>query len=257
MAADWYCLRLGYLAATLAYLGYFDQARSLANEGLVEARRLQHAHTLEFNLHFMCLVALLANLSHDTRPYVEEMIDLANEHGFPLWLAAGTSYHGRLSIAIGHPSDGVSLLTQAVSQYRAIGAAMSTPTRLASLADAHRRLGHLSEGLSRLAEAGKIIEATDERQDEASVYRVQGDLLNATGDQAAAERSYRRALAVAERQNARALELRAATSLACLWRDQGKRTEARDLLAPVYGWFTEGLDAPVLQDAKALVDELT
>jgi predicted ATPase len=88
------------------------------------------------------------------------------------------------------------------------------------------------------------------------VYRVQGDLLNATGDQAAAEQTYRRALAVADRQRARTLELRAATSLARLWRGQGKRVEARDLLAPIYGWFTEGFDTPVLKDAKTLLDEL-
>ncbi|MGB6542110.1 MAG: hypothetical protein WBF03_14705 [Xanthobacteraceae bacterium] len=88
------------------------------------------------------------------------------------------------------------------------------------------------------------------------MYRVQGDLLNATGDQAAAEQTYRRALAVADRQRARTLELRAATSLARLWRGQGKRVEARDLLAPIYGWFTEGFDTPVLKDAKTLLDEL-
>jgi tetratricopeptide (TPR) repeat protein len=222
---------LGYLATTLAYLGYFDQARSRANERMLEARRLKHAHTLEFNLLFMCWVASLANSSHDALQCAEEMIDLANEHGFPLWLASGTLYRGVSSTAIGHASDGVTLLTQAISQFRATGA-MGTPVMLASLADAHGRLGHLSEGLSRLTEAGKIIEATDERQDEALVYRLQGDLLNATGDQAAAERSYRRAVAVADRQNAKALELRATTNLACLWRDQGKRTEAHDLLAP-------------------------
>jgi predicted ATPase len=85
---------------------------------------------------------------------------------------------------------------------------------------------------------------------------LRGDLLNATGDRAAAEQSYHQALAVAERQSAKSFELRAATSLARLWRDKGKRTEARDLLAPIYDWFTEGFDTPVLQDAKALLDEL-
>jgi predicted ATPase len=81
-------------------------------------------------------------------------------------------------------------------------------------------------------------------------------LLNATGDRAGAEQSYRLALDVAKRQSAKLFELRASTSLARLWRDQGKRAEARDLLAPIYGWFTEGFDTPVLQDAKALLDEL-
>jgi class 3 adenylate cyclase/tetratricopeptide (TPR) repeat protein len=253
---DPYSVMLGYLAATLAYLGYFDQGRSRANEGMLEARRLQHAHTLEFNLLFTCWVALVANSPRDALRCAEEMIDLANEHGFLLWLASGTYSRGALSTAIGHPSDGVTLLMQAISQFRATGAVVNTPLMLAHLADAHGRLGRLSEGLSRLTEAGKIIEATDERQDEALVYRLQGDLLNAAGDQAAAERSYRRALAVADRQNAKGLELRAATSLARLWCDQGRRTEARDLLAPIYGWFTEGFDTPVLQDAKALLDQL-
>ena len=88
------------------------------------------------------------------------------------------------------------------------------------------------------------------------MHRLRGDLLKATGDQAAAEQSYHQALVVAQRQSAKLFELRAATSLARLWRDQGKRTEARDLLAPIYGWFTEGFDTPVLQDTKALLDEL-
>jgi predicted ATPase len=105
-------------------------------------------------------------------------------------------------------------------------------------------------------EAVQVIEATDERIDEAELHRLRGDLLLATGDQAAAEQSYHQALVVARRQSAKLFELRAATSLARLWRDQGKRTEARDLLAPTYGWFTEGFDTPVLQDAKALLDEL-
>ena len=117
-------------------------------------------------------------------------------------------------------------------------------------------LGQPGEGLNCLAEAAQIIETTEERVNEAELHRVRGDLLNATGDRSAAERSYRQALAVAERQSAKLFELRAATSLARLWRDQGKRAEARELLAPVYNWFTEGFDAPDLIDAKALLDEL-
>jgi len=89
------------------------------------------------------------------------------------------------------------------------------------------------------------------------LHRLRGELLNATADQSAAEQSYNQALVVAQRQSAKLFELRAATSLARLWRDQGKRTEARNLLAPIYGWFTEGFDTPVLRDAKALLDELT
>ena len=139
---------------------------------------------------------------------------------------------------------------------RATAAVIDTPRMLTGLAEAHRRLGHPVEGLNCLAEAAQVIEATDMRRDEAELYRVRGDLLNATGDPAAAEQSYDQALVVARGQSAKLFELRAATGLARLWRDQGKRTEARDLLAPIYGWFTEGFDTPVLQDAKVLLDQL-
>jgi predicted ATPase len=88
------------------------------------------------------------------------------------------------------------------------------------------------------------------------LHRLRGDLLNATGDRAGAEQSYHQAIAVAQRQCAKLFELRATASLARLWRDQGKRTEARDLLTSIYGWFTEGFDTPILKDAKALLDEL-
>jgi tetratricopeptide (TPR) repeat protein len=256
-AQDLYSTMLGYLAAIFAYLGYFDQARSCANEGLLEARRIQHAHTMVFNLTIMCLVASLSNSPHEVWLHAEEMFNLASEHGFAHWLAYAIGWRGWSSVAIGQANDGVELLTEAISSLRATGSQIGTPMWLTHLADAHGQLGHLSEGLSRLTEAGEIIEATDERYAEAEVYRLQGDLMNTTGDRAAAERNYRRALAVAERQKAKTLELRAATSLARLWRDQGKRTETRDLLAPIYTWFTEGFDTPVLKDAKALLEQLS
>jgi len=123
------------------------------------------------------------------------------------------------------------------------------------LAGARHRLGQSINGLKCLAEAVQLIEATDERCEEAELHRVRGDLLNATADQAGAEQSYHQALVVAQRQSAKLFELRTATSLARLWRDHGKRTEARDLLAPIYSWFTEGLDTPVLKEAKAQLAE--
>ena len=134
---------------------------------------------------------------------------------------------------------------------------MYTPWALMLLAESHAKLGSPVEGLNCLAEAAQIIEATEERVCEAELHRLRGDLLNATGDRAAAEQSYHQGLAVAARQSAKLFELGAATSLARLWRDQGKRTQARDLLAPIYGWFTEGFDTVDLKQAKALLDELT
>ena len=117
-------------------------------------------------------------------------------------------------------------------------------------------LGQPLEGLDHLAEAAEIIETTEERAFEAELHRSRGNLLRAASDRSAAERSYHQALAIATRQSAKLWELLAAVNLARLWRDQGKRTEARELLAPIHDWFTEGFDTPVLQDAKALLDEL-
>jgi len=108
-----------------------------------------------------------------------------------------------------------------------------------------------------LTEAEQIIEMTEERYNEAELHRLRGDLVPSSHDPAAAEQNYQRALAIANQQNAKTLELRAATGLARLWRSQGKRTEARDLLAPVYNWFTEGFDTPVLKEAKALLEQLS
>ena len=111
-------------------------------------------------------------------------------------------------------------------------------------------------GLDQLAEAATMVETTQERWAEAEMHRLRGALLLSINEHASAADNYQHAIDVARWQSARLWELRAATSLARLLRDQGRRTEARDLLAPIYGWFTEGFDTPVLQDAKALLDEL-
>jgi predicted ATPase len=139
---------------------------------------------------------------------------------------------------------------------RAEGADYGTPLALMYLGETCAKLGRLGDGLKCLAEAAQFVEATDERTYEAELHRSRGD-LNATGDRVEAEQNYHRALAVARQQSAKLFELRAATSLARLWRDQGKRSEARDLLAPVYNWFTEGFDTPVLKEAKALLEQLS
>jgi len=125
------------------------------------------------------------------------------------------------------------------------------------LAEAYAMLGQPTEARNYLAETARIVETTEERVNEAELlHRIPGDFLNAAGDRSGAERHYRQAIAVAERQSAKLFQLRASTSLARLLRDQGRRTEAHDLLAPIYGWFTEGFDAPVLKAAKALLNEL-
>jgi tetratricopeptide (TPR) repeat protein len=147
--------------------------------------------------------------SPERQSYAEELLALSAEHGFPFFSALPLAYRGRSLTALGQAREGHELLMQALAAVRATGAVARTPILLMWLAEARARLGHPVEALNCLAEAARIIEATDERVAEAESHRVRGDLLNATGDRSAAERNYREALAVAERQSAKLFELRA------------------------------------------------
>jgi predicted ATPase len=165
--------------------------------------------------------------------------------------------HGLLLTELGQAQEALTLIMRAITELRSIGDPLNLPHHLWVLAKAYAMLGQPLEGLNCLTEAVQFIEQTEGRVGEADMHRLRGDLSNAIGDLANAERSYQQAIAVATRQSAKLFELRASTSLVRLWRDQGKRTEARDLLAPVYGWFTEGFDTLDLKEAKALLDELS
>ena len=157
---------------------------------------------------------------------------------------------------MGQAAEGIPSLLEGIAICRSMGAKLTMPTNLMMLAETHGIAAQPEEGLARLAEAAELVETTQERWGEAELHRLRGTLLQSLSEYAAAEDSYYRALAVARRQSAKFWELRAAISLARLWRDQGKLIEARDLLAPVYGWFTEGFDTPVLKDAKLLLGQL-
>jgi predicted ATPase len=195
--------------------------------------------------------------SHDEgRRYAEEMQAVSSEHGFPFWLAFGDIQRGWAFSAGGRAQEGLTLITRGIVAFRHAGSVISTPFALTRLAEAYAKLGRPTDGLRSIDEAVQIIQTTSERRDEAEVYRVRGDLLMLMEDQAA-EECYHQALAVSARQRAKAFELRAATSLARLWRDQGRREDARELLAPVYGWFTEGQDTRDLKEARKLLDELS
>jgi len=256
MAEDPHAVNLVHLAMTLIYLGYIDRGRARLNEALSEARGLEHAYTLAWVLNFMCEAAWAVSLPRESYSYTEELLTLSNEHGFPFWSALGSLHRGWSMAKLGNAEEGLAVLTKGLSDRRATGAQISTPQALMLLGEAYDTNGQPVEGLNWLDEATQFIETTQERRDEAELHRLRGDLLNATGDRAAAEQSYHQALLVAERQRAKLSQLRASTSLARLWRDQGKRTEAHDLFAPVYGWFTEGFDTLDLKEAKALLDEL-
>jgi len=151
----------------------------------------------------------------------------------------------------------MSLLRGSCAAYRATGAELWMPHYTALLARACEIAGQIEEGLTLLDDALHIVERTGERWFAAELHRRKGQLLLRQGYSEAAEELYREALSIAREQEAKLWELRAAASLARLRRDQGRRREARDLLAPVYGWFTEGFDTPDLREAKALLDELS
>ena len=154
---------------------------------------------------------------------------------------------------------GLEQIRQGLTIYRAMGAEVGRSFFLALLAEVYGKEGQIAEGLAALAEAEEFVAQTGERYWEAEIYRQRGELLLAQSvdHQSQAERCFQQALDVARSQEAKSLELRAAMSLARLWQRQGKRTEACELLAPIYGWFTEGFDTVDLREAKALLDELT
>jgi len=255
LSADPYAMMLAQLAGILALLGHIDQARSRFSEALSEARRLRHALTLANVLTRVNWFDWFIRTAKRQR-HAEELLALSTEHDFPLFLGWAIALRGWGLVTSGQAREGLALLTQGLTAVRATGAVASTPQLYMWLAEACAMLGQPLEGLDHLAEAAEIIETKEERVLEAELHRSRGNLLRATGNRSGAEQSYHQALEVAKRQSAKLWELLSAMSLARLWRDQGKGTEARHLLAPVYGWFTEGFDAPVLQDAKALLDEL-
>jgi predicted ATPase len=189
----------------------------------------------------------------------EAAVALATVQGFPLWAALGTSLGGWVLAMQAQGEEGMAQVRQGIAALRATGQALHVPYLCTLLADVCAHLGHLEDGLQALAEAHTLVEQHEERYWEAEVHRLRGVLLlrQPGTPQAEAEAWLQRALDVARRQEAKSLELRAAMSLARLWQQQGKRQEAHDLLAPVYHWFTEGFDTPDLQDARALLVELS
>jgi tetratricopeptide (TPR) repeat protein len=257
IAEDPHATMLAFLGLTLGYLGYIDQARARIRDDLSEARQLGNPYTLTFVSAVACGMEFVAGSPETAQAYVQNTVALSNEHGFPFFAAFGTMYQGWSSTAFGRPQQGLTLLTKGLSAFRATGTVTGTARALISLAETYSKLQQPLECMNCLGEAEQIIETTEERNIEAELHRLRGDLMLSSCDPAAAEPNYRRALTVACQQKAKLGELRAATSLARLWRDQGKCIEARDLLAPIYGWFTEGFDTPVLKDAKALLDQLT
>jgi predicted ATPase/class 3 adenylate cyclase len=254
--ADPYSAAMAHLAWTLASLGYVDQARLRLHGVLSEADRLGHAFTRAMVLSFACWVEWIGRSPEVVRRRAEEGVALSIEHDFPLWLAWGDAYRGWSLTALGQTQEGLSLIKQGLAAVRATGTILMTPYWLMLLADAYAMIGQPDEGLSCLTEAADILGTIEERFEEAELHRLRGELLNSKGERAAAEMNYHQAIESAKRQGAKIWELRAVTSLARLWCNEGKCHEARDLLGSIYSCFTEGYETLDLREAKALLDSL-
>jgi predicted ATPase len=256
-AEDPYVMALSWLALALTTVGYVDQGRERIAEAMSTAHQLKQPYSRGFALVFACGIAWLTGAALDEKQYADELIALSTEHDFFYLLSFGLFHRGFALTALGQPREGLDDIAQTLSMFRAIGAVCCTPWIFVVQADAYAKLNQQQNAFTCLADAAQAIGSTDERFIEPELHRMRGELFNRAGDTVAAEHNYHLALAEAQKQSSKLYELRAAMSMARLWRDQGKRDEARELLAPVYGWFTEGFDTRDLKEAKGLLDELS
>jgi len=248
------CRGLG--AMILWLLGYPDQARQWSDEALVQARAFSHPFTLSQALLMSTFLQQFLRQAPVAQERVEEQLALCTEHGFASYLAWGTILRGSALVAQGEWAEGLAQMRQGLAAYLA-RARLPWLLFLGLLAEAYGRAGQVEEGLRALDEALEAMQTTEESFYEAEVYRLKGELLlqQSAEHQGEAEESLQQALAVARRQQAKSLELRAAMSLGRLWQHQGKIEHAHQLLTGVYTWFTEGFDTADLQEAKALLEQ--
>ena len=257
-------LGLAFVALDLWLLGYPDQALARSQAALALAQTLSHPPASATALIFAAELHLYCRETQPTRELAEAILALATEHGFPFWLAWGTILSGWALAEQGRPAEGIERMQQGLSAYRSTGAELWRPHFLALLAEAYGKAGQAEAGLKTLAEVLAVVDRTQERVYEAELYRLKGELTllqpsregEDAGDRDEAEACFLKAIAIARRQRARSLELRAVMALSRLWRQQGKPGDARQMLAETYGWFTEGFDTSDLQEAKVLLSEL-
>ena len=239
-------------------LGYPEAALADAEHALRDARATNHAATLMNALGLTATTHILCGNYAAAKARSDELVALADEKGSLFWKSGGMMGQGWALTLTGRASDAVKIIAAAINAWRSTGATLLVPAWLSSLAHPYAELGQFDDAWRCIGEALTTTETTNERWYEAYTHHIAGEiaLMSPEPDAAKAEAYFERALAVARKQQAKSWELRAATSMARLWRDQGKRDEARDLLAPVYSWFTEGFDTLDLKEAKALLDEL-
>jgi predicted ATPase len=274
------CLSIG--AWALWYLGYPDQALRRSQAAVALARRGAHPSTLACALDTASWLHFYRQEGQAACTLADEAIALSNTYEFPHWLAMGLQRRGEALIELGQWEEGTAQLQQGREAYQATGALLGTRgCSVAELARGYAGQGRIEEGLQMLAEALAVANETGVRHYEAEMYRLKGKLTlqsqaslgqvktgqNKSEDteprplnpdpQGEAEACFLKAIEIAQRQKAKSWELRATTSLARLWQQQGKLEEAHDLLSVIYGWFTEGFDTKDLQEAKTLLEELS
>jgi predicted ATPase len=250
---------LSWTGLVLWELGYPDQALQRSCDALALARESEHPYTLGLALGFVPVLHQYRQEVTTTQEQAAAAVAYLTEQGFPYWLARARILHGWALAKQGQGTAGIAEIRRGIVDWQATGAALNMPYYLYLLAEAYGQDGQPCEGLHVIvAEALTIVPATEERLYEAELHRLKGNLLlmHSLNDNTEAESCFHHALAITRRQQAKSLELRAATSLSRLWQQQGKRQEAYDLLASVCGWFTEGFDTADLQEAKILLEEL-
>jgi predicted ATPase len=247
-----------YVAWTLWYLGYPDQGLTRIDEAVTLAQQIAHSFSLDYALNWAAAFHQFRREVRLTQERAEATMTLAKEQGFPYQMAFGVILHGWTLAHQGQSQEGIAQVEQGLLAFRATGAEILRPYFLALLAELFGTTGEPEAGLTALAEALTLVDRTGERHYEAEIYRLKGELLlqQSSNNHTEAETCFQHAIRIAQSQQAKSLELRAAVSLSRLWQHQGKRVEARELLAPVYGWFSEGFDTADLQEAKALLEAL-
>jgi predicted ATPase len=248
---------LAYTACCLWCLGYPDQAQKRRQQALTLARELGHPFTLCDVVAFAgCLLDVMRRDAGALKEDADELVQLSSEKGLSGWMWTASCHLGEALVMLGQFKEGISQLRQGMAASEALGEWCYLTGILRSMAEAQAKAGHPEHALNTLDEAFTRLEGTDERHWEAELNRLRGELLHMQDDQAGAEASFDRAIQVARRQLARSWELRATTSLARLWQEQGRTDEARQVLGEIYAWFTEGFDTPDLKEANALLEEL-
>ena len=239
-------------------LGYPEQALQSSHAAFTLAKETSHPFGLAFALNQSARLHQFRREVQWTQERAEASIQLSTAQGFAQQLAGATFLRGWALSQQGQYEQGVTEMHQGLTAYRAIGVEHQRTYFLALLAEGYGRVEQLEEGLTILAEALALVDKNGERVWEAELHRLKGELLlqQSSDNIAEAESCFHQAITIAQKQQAKSLELRAATSLARLWQSHGKRQEAYELLAPLYNWFTEGFDTADLQEARALLNEL-